>query len=472
MRKITTFIVALLLTAVGVMAQQPKFSTEQETTWYIIQNNQTHGTRYLSVGTVSETQNALKSITTYSSLSKEIIFKLVGDMNSFQFFSATNPTLAMGSTSTEGGQPIVIGRTPENNFKMQQSTAQTDFFIWGNGTKNVDNYDDSNGLVSYWETYPSDHENRRIKFIEVSVAPKIAEANTRLEETTEGSSLGEFSTEARTALQNVINNNQAATTDGIDEILSKINAIEEAISTYNSSVNAYCTPNAGTYTTRRIASGTIVIGATTIDMPTLQGIYQHPTAINVKRGEEITITITGETNTRWGSAFAFFDWNGDMTYAQDGTQTGFQLSTTFEPITNGERQFIAVGDGTTPITNKSITITVPETAKLGKTGMRITCDEYQSETNTHANPSDPCYQVYSGSSYSFVLNISDKTTNIANTKVSKLNISVVNGVIAVDGVENFEVYGLTGQLINAKQPLSKGVYIVKTATASQKVVVK
>ncbi len=51
-------------------------------------------------------------------------------------------------------------------------------------------------------------------------------------------------------------------------------------------------------------------------------------------------------------------------------------------------------------------------------------------------------------------------------------VSVNNGIITVKGVENFEVFSLAGQQVNAKQKLQAGVYIVKLNDAALKVVVK
>lgn len=47
-----------------------------------------------------------------------------------------------------------------------------------------------------------------------------------------------------------------------------------------------------------------------------------------------------------------------------------------------------------------------------------------------------------------------------------------NGVIAVDGVDKFDVYSLMGQKINAKANLKAGVYFVKMNGSTQKVIVK
>ncbi len=54
----------------------------------------------------------------------------------------------------------------------------------------------------------------------------------------------------------------------------------------------------------------------------------------------------------------------------------------------------------------------------------------------------------------------------------KHGISVKNGVITVDGVENFSVFTVAGQRVNANQTLQAGVYVVKVENLVQKVVVK
>lgn len=61
------------------------------------------------------------------------------------------------------------------------------------------------------------------------------------------------------------------------------------------------------------------------------------------------------------------------------------------------------------------------------------------------------------------------TNNILS---KKLTITVANGIITVAGADNFKVYSLAGQRVNPTQPLAKGVYIVKTNTTAQKVLVK
>ncbi len=52
------------------------------------------------------------------------------------------------------------------------------------------------------------------------------------------------------------------------------------------------------------------------------------------------------------------------------------------------------------------------------------------------------------------------------------NISVNNGIITVSGVENFSVFTVAGQRVDAKRPLQAGIYVVKVDNLVQKVVVK
>ncbi len=54
----------------------------------------------------------------------------------------------------------------------------------------------------------------------------------------------------------------------------------------------------------------------------------------------------------------------------------------------------------------------------------------------------------------------------------KKRISVVNRVITVEGVENFEVFSITGQKQDRKSTLKAGIYIVKVGNVAQKVIVK
>ncbi len=66
-----------------------------------------------------------------------------------------------------------------------------------------------------------------------------------------------------------------------------------------------------------------------------------------------------------------------------------------------------------------------------------------------------------------------KTNTTGLDKISlKKRISVTDGVITVEGVENFEVFSITGQKQDIKSSLKAGIYIVKVGDVAQKVIVK
>lgn len=59
-----------------------------------------------------------------------------------------------------------------------------------------------------------------------------------------------------------------------------------------------------------------------------------------------------------------------------------------------------------------------------------------------------------------------------NNAANKQNVRVNNGIVTVDGVDNFEIYSITGQKLSAQTQLKKGVYLVKISDYTQKVIVK
>ncbi len=72
----------------------------------------------------------------------------------------------------------------------------------------------------------------------------------------------------------------------------------------------------------------------------------------------------------------------------------------------------------------------------------------------------------------YLIEHSKNSNDVASIEEQNISITVVNGVVNVLGVDNFEVYTLAGQKVNAKQQLQAGVYIVKVDNAARKVVVK
>lgn len=78
----------------------------------------------------------------------------------------------------------------------------------------------------------------------------------------------------------------------------------------------------------------------------------------------------------------------------------------------------------------------------------------------------------SNNSNNFVANFTKISTGISNITDNNYAVCINDGVITVKGIDNFEVYSITGQKQNHNSPLQKGAYIVKVKNSSQKVVIR
>ena len=78
--------------------------------------------------------------------------------------------------------------------------------------------------------------------------------------------------------------------------------------------------------------------------------------------------------------------------------------------------------------------------------------------------------------YIIIAEVDDKTpelTAISETTADGASLPTVNGNrITVPGTTDFEVFNSSGAKVNANAPLSAGIYVVKVAGASYKVIVK
>ena len=74
--------------------------------------------------------------------------------------------------------------------------------------------------------------------------------------------------------------------------------------------------------------------------------------------------------------------------------------------------------------------------------------------------------------FDFAMETPKSTTGNAAVSKSEYLIRLANGIVKVDGAENFEVYSVTGQKQNTTTSLKSGVYIVKINEYTQKVIVK
>lgn len=63
-------------------------------------------------------------------------------------------------------------------------------------------------------------------------------------------------------------------------------------------------------------------------------------------------------------------------------------------------------------------------------------------------------------------------TAIRDVEDGKLKVDVRGGVVSVEGVDEFDVYDMSGRKMPTGRPLPAGVYVVTTGTGSERVVVK
>ena len=82
------------------------------------------------------------------------------------------------------------------------------------------------------------------------------------------------------------------------------------------------------------------------------------------------------------------------------------------------------------------------------------------------------YSAGEGSASAWVFEFAGETTGVRNVFPSENKIRITDNLITIDGIENFEVYSVTGQKYNHQNRLTTGIYIVKFNNYVQKVIVK
>lgn len=79
--------------------------------------------------------------------------------------------------------------------------------------------------------------------------------------------------------------------------------------------------------------------------------------------------------------------------------------------------------------------------------------------------------VGSASAWSFELAFEEPSA-LSTIKTNDYVVRVNNGIISVNGIENFDVYSTVGQKLNKYATLSAGIYLVKIGNTKIKVLVK
>lgn len=231
-----------------------------------------------------------------------------------------------------------------------------------------------------------------------------------------------------------------------------------SVTTLAGSTVSYCSASASNTADERI--GNVKFG-TINNTSTGSAGYENFTSVstNVTRGSAYTISITPVwTSTVYSEAYAvYIDYNGDGDFAD-----------------SGELAWSKTGSTTTPVTGS---ITIPSTATLGNTRMRVMM-QYSSV------PSSSCGTYTYGQVEDYTLNIvSSGRGDVLNTKDLitdiKLYPNPVRDILNVSNStsEDYKIFDMGGKLINSGKlergsvnvsSFIKGAYIIQIGEASKR----
>ena len=231
-----------------------------------------------------------------------------------------------------------------------------------------------------------------------------------------------------------------------------------SVTTLAGSTVSYCSASANNTADERI--GNVKFG-TINNTSTGTAGYENFTSVstNVTRGSAYTISVTPVwTSTVYSEAYAvYIDYNGDGDFAD-----------------SGELAWSKTGSTTTPVTGS---ITIPSTATLGNTRMRVMM-QYSSV------PSSSCGTYTYGQVEDYTLNIvSSGRGDTLNTKdlVTDMKIypNPVRDVLHVSNSnsEDYKIFDMGGKLINSGKlergsvnvsSLIKGAYIIQIGEVSKR----
>ncbi len=156
-------------------------------------------------------------------------------------------------------------------------------------------------------------------------------------------------------------------------------------------------------------------------------------------------------NLHWTRQVVFVDWDKDFSFLGDNERTDISSTSLIE--TEGFVRKIAI----------------PADLNEDIYRMRVVYNE-----TTDPNWGVSIWvnnQIRNGIAYDFSIKYGNPTS-VQTQKDQSLSIRVMNSVITVIGDENFELYTIAGQRISNKQILQSGVYIVKSGSNIEKVMIK
>lgn len=161
---------------------------------------------------------------------------------------------------------------------------------------------------------------------------------------------------------------------------------------------------------------------------------------------------------RWTQQITFIDWNQDFDFVDDD-----EISTKSSEQSNNLS--LVDPEGFTRI------ILIPNGLPEGYYRMRVIYHEPVSATDNWGKNIWTSYQIRNGVAYDFIIKYGTPSA-VVNPVQTHFTARVLNSLIVVEGVDNYEIFNISGQKLRSDRALSTGVYFVKSGNEVQKVMVR
>lgn len=426
----------------------PQVSDESTTYWYVIQNQAGDAVRYgLNLCAGTTVGSNLYGSKTETQLWKIVVDELEGGydlVNENGYYASS--TLVSNNLSCSD-----IPTAWEIEAQTNGTSVGFRFITLDGGTvlHQRNNPMSKEDPTLYIMNYTPEDKASIWKFTSITdmITSNITTLSNLLAKTPEGSAFGQYATAARTALQTKINEFKALTLSTLSvEQLKTLNAdIQTAKQTYMASIN--------------------------MDMAQLISTAESPKWFKIVSNSGLTYcqdsVMTADGVTELGKTFLFESpvqksdkqlWRFETD--DDGNWVGIvNKATGWYMNENGDADAEPTTTFTLKLLEDGVSFNIIPAGKnplhAQKTGLEIVT--YQGGAGT-------------ASAWKFV----EEKTNTAISSVATDNckVYVANGKVVVEGSENYSVFTIAGQQVNAKATLGAGVYVVKVNNKAIKVVVK
>ena len=362
-----------------------------------------------------------------------------------------------------------IDTVPTNNLKfivsdiftngsariwIENAAGSTPVFRLHAGNSNVMNwngnaYDNSSWLILDYNTA-----------LRVFLQTAITNAQTLLAATTQGADFGQYSSTNRNTLSSAIATAQAVYNDNnktTEEIIAATTAMNTAITDYKSTINS---------NTASLLSST-------------QGMYRWYWIRSYATNSNATYAFGKVISQGIRAVGDKFTFEPKVTDPKPNPVQLFRFETTIDGkianIIDGLGNVMAATGAisTTPTDGNDFTLT-PLTDGVAFWIKPTSLDPiHAQEAGSHIVN----WNNTAGSASAWVFDYAMETTvadatALKNTETQGYRINTLNHTITVEGVNNFEVYSVTGQKQNRERALQSGIYFVKIGDLVQKVMVK